>query len=94
MRPFIDILKLPKNSWTLYVVQSLSHVQLFAIPWTVACQAPLSTESSREKYCSELQSPPPGSLPNPGNESGSPELQADPLMSKPPGCMPYVCVCA
>ena len=34
MRPFIDILKLPKNSWNLYVVQSLSHVQLFATPWT------------------------------------------------------------
>ena len=49
----------------------------------------------QEKYWSELRSPPPpGSLPNPGNESGSPELQADPLMSKPPGCMPYVCVCA
>ena len=25
-----------------FVVQSLSHVQLFAKPWTAACQAPLS----------------------------------------------------
>ena len=27
---------------TIVVVQSLSHVQLFATPWTEACQAPLS----------------------------------------------------
>ena len=29
---------------------SLSHVRLFATPWTVACQAPLSTEFSRQEY--------------------------------------------
>ena len=28
------------------VVQSLSHVRLFVIPWTEACQAPLSFISS------------------------------------------------
>ena len=33
-------------------VKSLSHVQLFAIPWTVACQAPLSMEFSRQDYWS------------------------------------------
>ena len=27
----------------VFVVQSLSRVQLFATPWTVACQAPLSS---------------------------------------------------
>ena len=32
---------------TLHSVQSLSCVQLFAIPWTVSCQTPLSLESSR-----------------------------------------------
>ena len=31
-------------------VQSLSHVQLFATPWTVACQAPLFMEFSRQEY--------------------------------------------
>ena len=31
----------------IVVVQSLSHVRLFAIPWTVACQAPLSSTISR-----------------------------------------------
>ena len=30
--------------------QSLSHVQLFATPWTVACQAPLSMGFSRQEY--------------------------------------------
>ena len=28
------------------VVQSLSHVQFFATPWTLACQAPLSSTVS------------------------------------------------
>ena len=35
-------------------VQSLSRVQLFAIPWTIACQAPLSMEFSRQEYWSQL----------------------------------------
>ena len=30
----------------IFVVQSLSHVWLFATPWTVACQAPLSSTVS------------------------------------------------
>ena len=32
------------------------HVQLFATPWTVACQAPLSREFSRQEYWSGSQS--------------------------------------
>ena len=32
--------------------KSLSHVQLFATPWTVACQVPLSMEFSRPEYWS------------------------------------------
>ena len=32
-------------------VQSLSRVKLFGTPWTVASQAPLSIESSRQEYC-------------------------------------------
>ena len=34
--------------------ESLSHIQLFATPWTVACQAPLSTGFSRHEYWREL----------------------------------------
>ena len=46
--------------------QSLSCVRLFATPWTVACQAPLSMGFSRQEYWSGLPFPPPGDLPNPG----------------------------
>ena len=49
-------------------------------------QAPLSMEFSRQEYWSGLPIPSPGSLPNPGIEPGSPELQADSLVFKPPGC--------
>ena len=66
-------------------VKSLSCVQLFAIPWTVACQAPPSMGFSRQEYWSGLPFPSPGDLPNPGIEPGSPTLQADSLLSQPPG---------
>ena len=52
-----------------------SHVQLCLTPWTVARQAPLSVEFSRQDYCSGFPCPPPGDLPNPGIELGSPALQ-------------------
>ena len=47
-------------------VKSLSSFQLFATPWTVAYQAPLSMEFFRQKYWSGLPFPSPGYLPNPG----------------------------
>ena len=49
----------------------LSHVQLFATPWTVACQAPLSMGFSRQEYWSGLPFTSPGDLPNPGIEPKS-----------------------
>ena len=63
----------------------LSRVQLFATPWTVAQQAPLSMEFSRQEYWSGLTRPPSRDLPNPGIEPRSPTLQADSLPSEPPG---------
>ena len=66
-------------------VTSLSHVRLFATPWTVAYQAPLSMRFSRQEYWSGLPFPSPGDLPDPGIEAGSPTLQADALPSEPPG---------
>ena len=66
-------------------VKSLSRVQLFATPWTVAYQAPQSMGFSRQEYWSGLPFPSPGDLPNPGIEPGSPTLQADALPSEPPG---------
>ena len=48
--------------------KSLSCVWLFATLRTVAHQAPLPTEFSRQEYCSVLPCPPPGYLPDPGIE--------------------------
>ena len=53
-------------------VNSLSHVQLFATPWTVAYQAPPSMGFSRQEYWSGLPFPSPGDLPNPGIKPRSP----------------------
>ena len=60
------------------------HVKLFATPWTVACQAYLSKEFSRQEYWSGLPFPSPRDLPNPGIEPESPALQADSLPIEPP----------
>ena len=46
----------------------LIHVRLFAAPWTLSCQAPLSMEFSRQKYWRCLPFPSPGNLPNQGIE--------------------------
>ena len=62
-----------------------SHVCLFDASWTVTCQVPLSMEFSRHEYWSGLPRPPPGDLPDPGIKPGSPALQADSLLSEPPG---------
>ena len=48
---------------------ALSRVWLFAIPWTVAHQAPLSMGFSRQKYWSGLPFPS-GVIPDPGIEPG------------------------
>ena len=53
-------------------------------PWTVARQAPLSMEFSRQGYWSGLPFPSPGDLPNPVIEPESPALQADSLPSSHP----------
>ena len=50
---------------------------LILIPWTVAYQASLSMEFSKQEYWSGLPFPSPGDLPEPGAEPRSPTLQAD-----------------
>ena len=54
--------------------QSLSHVQLFATPWTATSQTPLSKEFSRQECWSGLLFLPPGDLPDPRIEPPSPRL--------------------
>ena len=65
-------------------VKSLSRVQLFATPWTVAYHAPPSMGFSRQEYWSGGPFPSPQDLPHPGIKPRSPALQADSLLSEPP----------
>ena len=63
----------------MYVCSAVSDS---ATPWSVAHQAPLSVEFSRQEYWSGLLSPSPRDLPNPGTEPESPVFlhwQADSL---------------
>ena len=63
-------------------------VQLFAIPWTVAHQAPLSMGFSRQEYWSGWQCPSPGDLPDLGMEPTShvsPTLAGRFFTTEPPG---------
>ena len=63
--------------------QSLSHVRLFATPWTIGHRAPLSTWFSRQEYWSGLPFPSPGDLPDSGVEPMSPALQESSLPLSP-----------
>ena len=55
-----------------YLLSHFSRVQLFATPWTVDFQAPLSIGFPRQEYWSELPFPSPGDLSEPGIELRSP----------------------
>ena len=66
-------------------VKSLSRVWLFATPWTVVCQAPLSMGFSRQEYWRGLPFPSPGNLPNSDIKPTAPELHADSLPAEPWG---------
>ena len=70
-------------------VSAYSPVRLFATPWTVARQAPLSMEFSRQESWSGLPFPPSGDLPDPGTQPTSLwsllHQQADSLPLEPPG---------
>ena len=57
-----------------------------ATPWTAACQTPLfmGILQARIRECLAMPSIP-GDLPNQGMELRSPALQADSLLTEPPG---------
>ena len=67
-------------------MQLLSDVRLFVTPWTVACQAPLSMECSKQEYWSGSPFPTPGDLPDPGMELASvvPSALADGFFTTAP----------
>ena len=65
-----------------------SHVQLFRTPRTVACQAPLPMEFSRQEYWSGLPFPTSEDLPNSGIQPtflASPALAGEFFTTSPPG---------
>ena len=59
------------NIYTCVKVLALSLAHLFATMWTVAHQAPLCMEFSRQEYWSGLPFPSAGDVPDPGIELGS-----------------------
>ena len=78
------------NTYACVHLSCLSRVLLFATLWTVACQAPLSMEFSRQEYRSGLPCPPPGNIPDPGIETASPVTpasQVHSLLLSYPGCL-------
>ena len=67
------------------MLSHFSHVRLFATPWTVAQQAPLSVGFSQLEYWSGLPCPPPGDPPDAEIElmsPASPAFQADPSLRR------------
>ena len=64
--------------------QVLSRVQLFETPWTIAHQAPVSMEFSRQKYWSGLPFPTLEDLPDSGIEPASPALADGFFTTLPP----------
>ena len=71
--------------YTQVKVKLLSCVQLFATPWTVGRQAPLSVEFPRQEYWSGLPSPSPGDLPDPGMELTPPVFAGGFFTTAPSG---------
>ena len=68
-------------------MDTVSHVLLFASPWTIACQAPLSMEFFRPGYWSGLTFSSPGDLPDPEIKPASlvfPTLASDFFTPVPP----------
>ena len=76
-------------TYIIVACAQLSCVQLFATPWTVACQAPLSMGFLRQEYWSGLPFLSPGESPQPRDEHSSLHWQVDSL---PPGKPKYIMV--
>ena len=88
--------RIPTVWWYIYITHmtvksesvsfaqvTLSFVQLFVIPWTVACQDPLSMGFPRKEHWRGLPFRSPRDLPNPGIKIRSPALQVDSLLTDP-----------
>ena len=78
----LDLLHIPNHTEkeSQMNIKFLARVQFFATPRTIQ-----SLEFSRPEYWSRYPFPFPGDLPNTGIEHRSPALQADSLLTEPPG---------
>ena len=83
--PELQVDPLPLRCLCCAVLSCSVRIRLFAIPWTVARQASLSMGTLQARILEFLPRCLPGALPNPGNKPRSPTLQADSLLSEPPG---------
>ena len=75
-------------NWHACMLSRLSRVGLCATLWTVACQAPLSMEFSKQEYWSRLACRPPGIFPTQGSNPRLVRLlhwQVGSLPPLPPG---------
>ena len=61
---------LPPSTFSCLCLRVLSCARVFVTPGTVARQAALSMEVSRQEYWRGLPFPPPGHLPDPSTEPG------------------------
>ena len=73
-----------EDVYIVAVFQSLSYLQLFMTPFTVAPQDPLSMRISRQEYQSGLPFSPPGDLPGSGIECMSHVLAGRFFTTEPP----------
>ena len=67
------------------VTQSKQQLRLFALPWTVARQVPVSVGFPRQEYWRGLPFLPPGDLPRAWIEPASPALAGGFFTTEPPG---------
>ena len=68
-----------------FVVQLLRRARLFAIPWTVASQAPLSMGFPRQEHWSVLSFSSKGDLSDPRIKPASPASAGELFTAEPPG---------
>ena len=70
----------PAGLQAMLMLSHFSHLHLFATPWTIVLQAPLSMRFSRQEHWNGLPCSSPGYLPDPGIKLKYPVLQADSLL--------------
>ena len=73
------------NILKMCYAQSLSHVRVFATPWTVVCHAPLSMGILQVRILEWVAMPSSRGPLDPAMELGSSALQVDSLLAELPG---------